>query len=112
MAIDGVAETEWLTPGLKDAWIDVRVNPSRNIRLVRLTNGHNRTSYDRALRGYRLEAYSGRRLVNSVTGEFPALLPAPPITEVPLVAKDVSRLRLVQLSSFGVGGALAEIKVE
>jgi len=112
MAIDGVVESEWLLPDGKPGWIDVRVRPSRDIRSVRVINGHNRASMDRAIRAYRLEAYSGRRLVNSVSGEFPALLPAPPPTEIPLVAKDVNRVRLVVVSWFGAGAALAEIKVQ
>jgi hypothetical protein len=112
MAIDGVAASEWLLPDGKPGWIDVRVSPSRDIRSVRLTNGHNRTSNDRAIRAYQVEAYSGRRLLNTASGEFPALLPAPQPIEVPLVAKGVDRVRLVVSSWFGAGGALAEIKVE
>jgi hypothetical protein len=112
MAVDGVVATEWLLPDGKDGWLDMRVSPRRAIHLVRVLNGHNRTSNDRAIRGYRLEAYSGDRLLQTASGEFPGLLPAPTPVDVPLVAKGVDRLRIVVTSWYGGGAALAEIKVE
>jgi hypothetical protein len=112
MAIDGDVKTEWLSPDLQSSWIEFRVSPRRDIKLVRLTNGHNRTSNDRAIRAYQIEAYSGKHRMNSVSGEFPTLNPAPQPTEIPLQAKDVDRVRVIVPTWHGAGAALAEIKFE
>jgi len=112
LAVDGDVATEWLLPDNSPGWLDVRVSPARAISSVRLTNGHNRTFNDRAVHAFRIEAYSGERLVASANSAFPALLPAPQPVEVPLVAAKVDRVRVVVTSWFGLGAALAEVKID
>jgi hypothetical protein len=111
LAIDGKIGTEWILPDSTAGWIDVRVSPARSIRLVRVTNGHNREHNDYAIKGYRLEAYRGDQVVATAIREFTTVTPEPP-HDVPLVADKVDRVRLNVMSWFGHGGALAEIKVE
>jgi len=111
MAIDGKLGTEWILPDSSAGWMDVRVSPARSIHMVRVSNGHNREHNDYAIKAYRLEAYRGDKLLTSASREFTTVTPEPP-HEVPLVADKVDRVRIVVISWFAHGAALAEIKVE
>lgn len=111
-AIDGDPTTEWLLPDASGGWLDVRVQPPRAVHRVRLTNGHNRDYADRAVRGYRLEAYDGTRLVAHAVGEFPTLVPHPAPITVQLAAPRADRVRVVVTSWFNLGAALSDVRVE
>lgn len=111
-AIDGDPTTEWLLPDASGGWLDVQVSPARAIHSVRLTNGHNRDYNDRAVRAYRVEAYDGDRLVAQASGQFPSLLPHPPAVAVQLAGAHVDRVRVVVVSWFNLGAALADVRVE
>lgn len=111
LAVDGKVGTEWILPESTAGWLDVRVSPARSIRMVRVTNGHNRQYNDFGIKAYRLEAYRGNQVVATASREFATVTPEPP-HEVPLIAEKVDRVRIVVVSWFAHGAALAEIEVE
>lgn len=111
-AIDGDASTDWLLPDATAGWLDVRVQPAKALRQIRLINGHNRDYNDRAVRAYRIEVYDGDHMVTQTSGTFPSLVPHPTPVVIPLRAAHATRVRFVVVSWFALGSALAEIHPE
>jgi hypothetical protein len=111
-AIDGFAISEWLLPDQTAGWLDVKLEKPRNIRAVKLTNGHNRNFHDRAIHDFRVEAYAGDRLITAKDGSFPPIDPHGTTTEIPLPADGVTRVRVVVKTWYGLGAALAEVELE
>lgn len=112
-AIDGDRSTEWLLEDRSNGWIEINLEPPRDISAVKLLNAHNPPYEDRGTQAFRIELFSGARSVGAVNGRFP---PQPPPQREPLrVAvrgSNVDRVRISSLSYYRIGGGLAEIEFE
>jgi hypothetical protein len=109
---DGLVATEWLLPGGQTGWLDVGFRRGRQVRLVRVTNGHNRHYRDRATRRFRVTAFAGERPVATAEAEFDGITSKTPERVVRIEARSVTRVRVEVLSHFGTGAGLAEVRIE
>lgn len=110
-AFDGDEGTEWLLPNSAAGWVEARISPPRNIRSLRLLNGHNRHFNDRAIQRYRIEVF-GVGEPEVVEGEFESLEANPEWVEHEVSVEGVQRIRLTTLSHHESGAALAELAWE
>lgn len=113
MAIDGRPETEWIPPDGPTASLDLALVRDRDVARIELQNGHNRHYRDRAIRRFAVELYRDGSRIDRIEGEFPELrVPGRRLVLRPRrVARDVDRVRLVVLDSFGLGASLAELEL-
>ncbi len=111
-AIDGLSRTEWLLPEKQPGWLELAYPRPRTLRTIRLRNAENSYFHDRATKSFRLQAFSRGRLVASATGELPPIEASRGWVAVPLVAGDVTELRIDVESFYGLGGGLAELEVQ
>jgi len=107
--IDGRPDTSWLLSNQTAGWVEVRLEPSRDIRQVALLNARNAPYFDRATRGYRLELRRDGRAVETVAGELdddrePTWVP------IDVAAADVDAIRVHVESWYQHSGGLAEIR--
>lgn len=111
-AIDDDPSTEWILPDQTPGWLEVRLARPRSIRAVRLLNSHNRQFNNVATRDYTIEIYAGDRLLSSVDGTFPELVPTPQWRSVPIRAEGVTRVRFLVRTWHAAAGGLAELRLE
>ena len=113
--IDGDVKTEWLLPDRHPGWIELQFRAARPIRTLFITNAMNLPYRDRATLGFRVEVFDGPRLTAVHSGELPpprADAQGPETHGVPIQVQRADRVRLAVESHFGLGGGLAEIRVE
>jgi hypothetical protein len=111
-AIDGLEATEWLLPDGTSGWVDVLLPTTRTVHGVRLLNAHNVFYADRGARDVRVTAFTERGPAASVDGAFAAFSETRSALDLPLEARDVTRIRVEVLSYFKSGGGLAEIEIK
>ncbi len=111
-ASDGLSRTEWLLPQNQPGWLELAYPRARSLRAVRLRNSENSYFHDRATKAFRLRAFSRGRVVASAAGEFTPIEASRGWVTVPLVARDVTELRIDVESFYGLGAGLAEVDVE
>lgn len=109
--VDGYLATEWAADARPPLVIDLSLHPARDIRAIELLNGHNPPWNDRGTRDFRVEAYSGGRRVSAATGRFGAMSTDFEVARVPMLASQITTIRVQILSWHGRGPALAEIRV-
>lgn len=112
MAIDGNPDTEWCLPDGTLGYIDLTFSHRRRVDAVVITNGHNRTYMDRAIRRARLSLYDDERVIEQHDVEFPGIEPQHKQRRIALQGKRATRLRLEVTEFAGTGAALAELRVE
>ena len=112
-AIDGDRSTEWLLEDRTNGWIEVTLDPPRDITAVKLLNAHNPPYEDRGTQAFRIELFSGSRSVGTANGRLP---PQPPPPREPhrvaVRGSNVDRVRFSSISYYRIGGGLAEIEFE
>jgi len=111
LAVDFLEATEWLLPDGTEGWIDLAFRAPRSVRSVTLVNCHNGTFVDRSSGKVRVTAFANDKSVASVEGEFSEISSERAALDLPLVAKDVTRVRVEVLSTLGRGGGFAEVEV-
>ena len=111
-AVDGLEATEWFLPEASPGWIDVILPFTRTVHGVRLINAHNKQHLDRATRAVRVTAFTKNGPAASVDGEFAAFSEVRSLLDLPLEARNVTRIRVEILSHFRQGAGLAEIEVK
>ncbi|UJR81282.1 discoidin domain-containing protein [Sandaracinus amylolyticus] len=111
-AIDGDVNSEWLLPDRASGWVETRLSPPRHVARVTLTNAKNAPHFDRATREYRIELYSGGRVVEQIDGEFASFERDPQPVSHDFDADGIDRVRFVSRSHHNLGGGLAEMTVE
>ncbi|AKF06025.1 hypothetical protein [Sandaracinus amylolyticus] len=111
-AIDGDANSEWLLPDRSSGWVEARLSPPRHVARVTLRNAKNAPHFDRATREYRIELYSGGRVVEQIDGEFATYERDPQPVSHDFDADGIDRVRFVSRSHHNLGGGLAEMTVE
>jgi len=111
-ATDGLSRTEWLLPEKQPGWLELSYRRPRTLRTVLLRNSENSYFHDRATKSFRIRAFSRGRLVASAKGELPPIEANRGWLNVPLVARDVTELRIDVDSFYGLGGGLAEVDVQ
>lgn len=111
-ASDGLSRTEWLLPDNQLGWLELAYLRPRALRTVRLRNAENSYFHDRATKSFRLQAFSRGRVVATASGQLPTIAASRGWEDVPLVARDVTALRIEVLSFYGLGGGLAEVEVQ
>lgn len=109
--VDGYLATEWAADARPPLVIDLSLHPARDIRAIELVNGHNPPWNDRGTRDFRVETYSGGRRVSASTGRFDAQSTEFEVARVPMLATQITSIRVQILSWHGRGPALAEIRV-
>ncbi|MBX3247905.1 MAG: hypothetical protein KF901_12060 [Myxococcales bacterium] len=101
--------TEWLLNDGQTGWLEARLSPPRDMRQLRILNGHNRQYNDRAVKEYALELYDAAGTkVFETEGEFD-FSPSPEWVSHDLSATQVERIRFTVKSFHRSGAALAEI---
>lgn len=111
-AVDGDVGTEWLLPDHVTGWVEARLSPSRRVARITVRNARNAPHFDRATREYRLELYSGDRVVRSIDGEFPTYERDPRPVSHEVGVDGVDRVRFVVRSHHNLGAGLAELTIE
>jgi hypothetical protein len=111
-ATDGLEATEWLLPDRTTGWVDVIFSSSRTVRRVRVFNVHNRYFADRGSERIRVTAFDDWRPLATAEGRFDGIKAERSVLNLDLPAKGVKRVRVEVLSSFGLGGGVAEVEVE
>lgn len=111
-AVDGDVGTEWLLPDGATGWVEARLSPPRHVASVTLQNAKNAPHFDRATRAYRLEIYSGDRVVRSIDGEFSTYERDPRPVSHEVGADEVDRVRFIVRSHHNLGAGLAELGIE
>jgi len=109
---DGDEATEWLLPNRTPGWIELTLDPVRDVGELRLLNSHNGHYNDRATRNYRIEVFSGGRVAKTLNGSFPAFSPNPEWQSVDVDVDDVDRIRIHVLTHHLAGGGLAEVEAD
>jgi hypothetical protein len=105
--LDGDPDTEWV-PSYGDEWLEVRFRP-RVVHGVSLLNGD--LLPERAANEVRFEFYFQNELKSSGTKQFTGPYPAEWI-RFDTAGVKADRVRVVIVSHFGNGGALAEVRLD
>lgn len=108
--LDGLKKTEWLLPDGQTGWLELTFSRPRSVKVVRLTNSLNGQYHDRATKAFKLEAFTGARVVATAHGAFPPIAETQPTLSVPLVARDVTHIRVTIESYYRSGAGLAEVE--
>ena len=110
-AVDGLEATEWLLPDGTNGWIDLIFKKPRSVKSVTLVNCHNGGFVDRSSGKVRVTAFSGDKIVATADGEFDKVSGERAALDLPLVGRDITRVRAEALSVLGRGGGFAEVEV-
>jgi hypothetical protein len=110
-AVDGLEATEWLLPDASLGWVDIVLPVARRVHGIRLVNARNNYHADRAAGAVHVTAFNERGRAASVDGAFAAFSETRSTLDLPLEARDVTRIRVEILSYFKSGGGLAEIEI-
>ncbi|MEI9953913.1 MAG: discoidin domain-containing protein [Pseudomonadota bacterium] len=110
-AVDTLEATEWLLPDGVKGWIDLTFRKPRSVSSVTLVNCHNGGFGDRASAKVLVTAFSNDRVVATVEGKFDKISSERSALDLPLEAKDITRVRAEVLSFHGRGGGFAEVEV-
>jgi hypothetical protein len=111
-AMDGLEATEWLLPDRTPGWVDIVFSSSRTVKRVRIFNVHNRYFADRSSEKIRVTAFDDWHALGSAEGRFEKIKSERSVLELNLAAEGVKRLRVEVLSSFSLGGGVAEVEVD
>lgn len=111
-ATDGDPRTEWVLPEATHGWLELAIDGARSIDGVWVLNGHNPPYNDRAVRAFRVIAFSADGNTREVSDAFPEFTDAPTRHHVNLSLDRVVRVRIEVDTWFHRGGALAEVEVE
>jgi hypothetical protein len=107
-AIDGDPETEWVPAGMGEEWLELRFPAPRHVRTVRILNGD--TLPDRASRKVVVEFYLHGERAGTAQHEFDTQYPAQ-WKEFSVSDLLCDRIRILVVSHFGTGAAIAEVEV-
>lgn len=111
MAMDGVLDTEWCLPDNSLGYIEFSFSSSRRVNSLDITNGHNTTYKDRAIKKARIVVYDGDRVVEKHDLELPGIEPKHKRRRVTLSGHRATRLKIEVLEFDGLGSALSEVAI-
>jgi hypothetical protein len=106
--VDGDPETEWIPAGTGEEWLELRFPGPRHIRTVRLLNGD--TLPDRGSRKVVVEFWLQGERRGTASHEFEHQAPAE-WKEFSVTDMFCDRIRIVVVSHYGTGAAIAEVEV-
>lgn len=111
-AIDGRPETEWLLPGAELGYLDIDLGTTREVKVVVITNAHNRHYVDRGVKKGRVELYDDDVLIDKVDISFAKLESKHKPVRFKLKGRRGNRIRIEVLEFHGLGAGIAEVRVE
>lgn len=114
MATDGVEATEWQLPDLVQGWLDLAPLKPRPFTRLRVLNGTNRGSPDRAVLQADVEIWSQGKVQKTLPldlGPF-SLKPEWRRLDLGTGAMPIEKVRIVVKTWAGQGGAIAEAVLE
>jgi hypothetical protein len=111
MAYDGVLETEWCLPDQALGFIEFSFASSRRVNSLDITNGHNTTYQDRAIKKARILVYNGDKVVEKHHLELPGIEPVHKRRRVTLGGHRATRVKIEVLEFDGNGAALSEVAI-
>jgi len=111
MAMDGVLATEWCLPDNTLGYIEFTFASSRRVNSMDITNGHNTTYKDRAIKKARIVVYNGDKVVEKHALELPGIEQQHKRRRVRLGGNRATRVRIEVLEFAGLGSALSEVAI-
>jgi len=111
MAMDGVLDTEWCLPDNSLGYIEFAFASSRRVNSLDITNGHNTTYKDRAIKKARIVVYNGDKVVEKHELELPGIEQQHKRRRVRLGGHRATRLKIEVLEFAGLGSALSEVAI-
>lgn len=109
--LDNNPQTEWLLPTHATGWIEVATGGGP-LKTLKLLNGRNAPHNDRAVLGFRVEAYKGSKVIHTSKQTFGSFNANPQWLQIPLKLDRADRVRIIVETYHNLGGALADIAWE
>lgn len=111
-AVDGQRATEWLLPDGKLGHLDLALATRRAVHGVSIINAHNRHYMDRAIKRAQVVVFDDRAQVDRAELSFDKVEERPAAKHVTLRGREGTRVRIVILEYFGLGGGIADVSVD